>query len=1362
MLSYILYLINLLRLKWLLLGKKVQNRFDLYSPYGDIIKQEETGLLANETDWYHSTPNLNRKENVTIIASNTFDRSSLSLSLKWRPTSELNVTTLLSRLSFQVGDVYYDYDDVCTYTPTESRIRPGRITQFGSNGSSLKLYVLYPYSRYRIVFRGYMRNRNSPNESRFVQLNLLAFLTSKIYDFKEQFHPEYLAEQVANQKPACGLTGALNDLVLHERHEHTIRFMGEYSIQDGPDSSRHQQAPRSELHLWGFHSRQYIDDRTQKLRNKRILGHFSNGRAFHIGVVENIDNKFDIDQQFSFGYSCFNIGPATGPVTAIQSLKWNQVSSNSLLLKFGLSGQDFDFSIEAKRREAPSELLDMKLDSTPGWGVILINDALDTGEDLHAVEVSLREYQHSLASGSIVRPELFDLNREFAAKPLVVAIEDPDCLYPSLVGAKAASLAQLKLFSSKEENQNNYTVPRAVMLTRYAYEAIQAENPDLKLEIRSLVARVGRGELNGLQLECERLQNFLEKQSRLPDSCRSELRRLISEQFGLKDADSLDGRSFAVRSSSWGEDEEDMSAAGQLVTVLEVRGFENLVAAVMKCFASKFGHINIEYKRQHGLPLDLPMAVVVQEMIECEKAGVLFTCDPTNGDAGRLTITANYGLGESVVSGQTDPDSISVRVEEEEAASQPKLSIEGTQIGAKKVILSGSGDSNGVREVGAEAQFDRSKCCLSQEEIMRLARCGLQLVRYFQSQRDIEWGFKDGLLHLFQSRPVTGLESFNDYELSHECDQPSRAELEFTTRANINEVMPYPLTPMQVSFGIKIWPIISGRFFGKLKTIDPADYSMYYSAEFLHYHHYAFFSLRGGALFNFSKIEGQERLPASRALEVGIFGREVDDDELVEKATEMAKMKYVRFQELIFDWHTIGSRYRPRQRSTQIRKQLKRLRRDVHSLRLAKSGPNMKGLYEQLLDAFSQGEDSGTHHLACTIISSKMNFELLQLLSKYISDPIQLHLAFSKFLSSSPNVLSAEIPRRVDRMAKLINERGSKDVESFVSMKTGEALKYVSSDLKSKLAKEFDDFMVKFGHRCYNEFEISHRSWRDQPEQLIEMLQANVRRYLSGANKVEDISNKTTPSTEEVIQSLNINLSFWDRLKLKYLIAPRCTMFVSAREQTKDCMIEYHDVLRDASRLLAKEMRQNNRIPDEDLFYYLWYNEIEPLIREPQPSIVVQAVRRRRKFESMKGAWHFDEIMRGHKMIPVHMKQSKELSAKLANAPRLIGTTASSGRVQARVCVVETYEELGNVQPGDILVAYSTDIGFSPIFPLISGVITEVGGLISHGAVIAREYGLPSVIGVENVTKILKSGEEVVLDADEGAIIRLSQQQEGP
>lgn len=1366
MLSYIFYLINLIRLKWILFGKKRRNRFDGYDPFDDITKEQVTGLIANEADWDNSTPNLQRKENVSIIASNTFNKSSLTLSLNWRPSSEFKLTTLLSRLSFQVGDSCYDYEDVCTYIPSESHLKPGRITQFGSNGSSLKLYVLNPYAKYRIVFRGYMRKRNSPNELCFVKLNLLAFFTCKIYDFKEQFSAEQVAQQVANQKPTCGLVGALNDLILHDRHEHTLRLFGDYSISD--KSIVDPKHLKDELDLWGFHVRQFVDERTPKLRTKRILGHFSNGRVFHIGVIENIDNKFDIDQRFSFGYGCFGTGPASYPLTSIGSIKWDQVNSNTLLLKFKLADENFKLNLEAKRREPPSDLFDMTLDSAHGWGVILVNDALESGEDIHSVQVSLRDYQNSLKFGEIVSPKLFDLKVEFPTKPLVVSIDDPDCLYASLVGAKAASLAQLKQYSNRKETQTTYTVSPAVMLTKFAYEAIQAENPNLKLEINSLIARVGRGELNGLELECERLQVLFEKQSKLPESCRNELAKLLVDHFGLNNLETLDGRSFAVRSSSWGEDEEDMSAAGQLITVLEVKGFDRLTEAVMRCYASKFGYINIEYKRQHGLPLDLPMAVVVQEMIQCEKAGVLFTCDPTNGDAGQMTITANYGLGESVVSSQTDPDSIKVRLSQQSSelsvvdGQKPKLTIEEKLVGEKKVILAGNKDADGVEQVDGQSDgvsFDRSKCCLDDEEILKLAECGYYLAHYFQCPRDIEWGYKSGTLYLFQSRPVTGLEAFTEIEISHESDLPSRAELEFNTRANVNEVMPYPATPLMSSFGFKIWEVVTARFYSKLKTKDLEDYTMKYSDEFLQYNYYAFFSLRSSALFNFRQMPGQERPMASRALEVGMFGHEINDKELCEKATEMAKDNHIRFQELIFDWHTMSSRYRPFKMSDQIRKQLKRLRRDVHSLRLAKSGPNMKGLHEQLLDAFGQGEADCIHHLSCTLISSKFNFQLLLLLSNYISEPVQLYSAFSKFLSSSPNVLSAEIPRRIEKMAKLIKDRGAADIEKFVNLPPTEALKYVSQDLTSDLAKEFDKFMVKFGHRCYNEFEIAQRAWRDKPEQIIEMLQSNVRKYSNGANENETGQRKI-PTTEEVIESLNIDFSFWDRIKLKYLLAPRCQMFVSAREQSKDCLIEYHDVLRDASRLLAREMRQNNRIPDEDLFYYLFYYEVGPLIREPQPSIVVQAMRRRKKLESMKGAWRFDVIMRGHKMVPLHLKQSTELNEKLANAPRLIGTTASSGRVQAKVCVVQSYEEINNVQPGDILVAYSTDIAFSPIFPLVSGVITEVGGLISHGAVVAREYGLPSVIGIANITKILKTGDEIVLDADNATIIRLNQQQD--
>jgi len=1356
MFRFLIYLYSLFRLEWILYRKKHLNRFDNYSPDVDLTRDELTGLVANKDDWFNSTPNLNRNENVLLVASNAFNKSGLFLSIKWRPHSEFKIATLLTRLSLEVGDDYLDYDDTKTYSPTKCQVKRNYVTQYGSNGSCLKLKVIRPYARYRLLFRGYMRVRNSIEEQRYVRLNLLVFQTSKVFDFKEQFDAASLARQYAAKLPKCGLTAALDNLVLHDRHELTSKLIGDYSIQAGNEKRV------GELHLWGFHSRQFVVREDQERRSKRMLGHLTNGRAFHLGIRENVASNFDINEQLEFGYACFDIGPAVEPTShSDKPLNWTRLTSNTAEVEFLVRSKDHTFTVEARKRSSRSLFMDMTLGATDGWGVVLINDSLDLAQETHAVEVSLRGYQEAVKSCKIVDSNLY-LEREFSEKPLAISIEDFECQYTCLVGSKASSLAQLKALATNNSGESSvgYQVPPAVMLTRHAYEALQELNPTLRDEIRTLEAASGQNNKEDIIRACERLQRVIQFELKLPPAVRKELAEQMVSQLSIKQLESLDNRSFAVRSSSWGEDEDDMSAAGQLETVLSVQNFEDLSRAVMRCFASKFSHTNIEYKRQRGLPLDLPMAVVVQEMIDCEKAGVLFTCDPTTGNTGHMTMTANFGLGESVVSGRTDPDTIRIRIDQSWPTQEVRqLHIEEVQIGEKKVIFN-SESVNSPPDNLASDQYDRSRCCLSEEEILSLARCGLDLAGYFGCPRDIEWGYKDSQLYLFQSRPVTGLDAYTEFELMHEADAPSRAELEFSTRANVGEVMPYAATPLQLSYFIKIWTVLTNNLFRRLGKIRPEDYTLNYDCDFTINSYHTFFTLRGSALFNFTRKDKKRPL-SSRALEVGIFGHEVDDEELIDKASEMAgKSHRIKFEELRFALVTWKYRFMPDKLIASARQLNSRLRRDVHSLRYTKRGDlsDLEGLLGQLKVAFGFGKIPGTAHITSTLISSKANFRLLELLSKYYNDSSKLHSAFSKFLASSPNVLSAEIPHRVDKMARLIQSRGQKDVQDFVAMSPTEALKYVSRDAKEELSKEFDAFMVKFGHRCYNEFEVSAISWRDSPEKIVEMLQTNLRKYMNGAPADEGGLCKEKMRVDEIIETLDVKISFIDKLRLKYLIAPVCQKFVSMREQTKDLMIEHTDITRDASRLLARALRQQNRIPEEDLFYYMFYHELEDLIREPQPQLVVQATKRRKLFaKHYQSEWRFDEIVRGHEIVPAHLRPSKELDAKVKNAPKLHGTTACSGRVQAKVCLVNSFEEIGKVQSGDILLAYSTDIAFSPIFPLLSGVITEVGGLISHGAVVAREYGLPSVIGIKDVTKILKHGEEIILDADNSTIIRLSQ-----
>lgn len=1330
MVKFLLYLLTLILLKLrVLFTRSRKNRFDLYSPLGDITNPRSVGLLAAKSEWLLGTPNLNRPEEDFIVASNTFDRNSLVLRFKWRPSSP--VSTLASYLSLEIDSKRYRYEDVTTYTPRQSNVHP-YLTQYGREGAQLRVFILDPQRKYRILFRGYMQvtDESDNKQTVFVKLNLLVFTTSKVYDFLNDHDLNSMARQAAKVGTCCPPV----ESILHDRFEHNIKLIGEYSISG---------TEKQQLHLWGFHARQFVGQAGERPECKRILGHFDNSRTFHLASIRHRNRLH------TCGYTCFKIGPAVAPIEDV-SINWlDDLAKNEFNLT--VVGQKTRLVVGLSRRKCPG-FWSLSLEGQQrGWAFVTTEEPADLDEELAAFRASLEEFRRGTTSGEIVDTNLLELT-ELESKPLVTNLDQVDCLRSSLVGAKASSLAQLRARSSKS-NKSLFSVPPAVVLTRFAYETLQAENPVLKDEAKQLEARVGRGNLESLDADCERLEKLFEREAHIVGKLKNQIEGEIKSHFSIGDLDKLDGRSFAVRSSSWGEDEDDMSAAGQLTTVLNVTGLEALLSAIKKCFASKFNRTNIEYKRQRGMPLDLPMAVVIQEMVACDKAGVMFTCDPTSGDTSTYLISANYGLGESVVSGQTDPDTIRVRREHAN-----NFKVENIKVGAKGVI---------IRADGQEQQVDSSKCCLSGDEILELARCGEDVSEYFRCERDIEWGFKDAKLHLFQSRPVTGLDAYTEFELVHEFEMPSRAEKEFCTRANVGEVMPYADSPLNATFCVRLWAIFMPRRFVSMGTTDPLDYYLDGNGDLLVSAYQAFFTLRGKALFNFSRTgpKGSERSVISRAHEIGIFGHEVDDEELIDAATEILGTKPIPFQELRFQLSTWREQFFTEYLLRKGVELAARLKRDVNALRFAKRknvSSHAEALCYNIFRMLKYFSMPCNNHLVATVLSSRANFELLALLSKYITNPAKLYSEFSRILATCPDVYSAQIPRSIAYMASLINARGRDQVEAFINMTPIEGLKYISSDLKSELATQFNDFMVKFGHRCYDEFEVSRQTWQDEPEQVVEMLQTNVRRYLQESEAKSESAQvkQATSNIDELIESLGVKFSTLDRLKLKYITIPRCLKYLSSRERTKDCMIYMTDIERNAIRLLARELRQTNRIPDDDLLFYFFLHEIEPLVREPQPGLVSQAIRRRRTFNKhFRESWRYDEIIRGHNIVPLHMKQDKEIDQKALSAPKLFGMIASKGRVQGKVNLVNKYEDLGKVRAGDILLAYSTDIAFSPVFPLVSGVITEVGGLISHGAVVAREYGLPSVIGIPNVTKILEDGEEILLDADNGVIVRLSKVQ---
>lgn len=1408
----------------------LKDRFVRYDLANHQHDPEKTGVLPNDTEYHFGMANLDRNENITLFGSNTGTKERILIKLKWRPAiideSEQSITkyhksglvSLISDFQFTANDgKSYEFNQIESYKPNQVELgAPGHerliINQYGSNASKLKLYISSPYRRMRFVFNGYMRQVET-NELVLVRFGCVLNTVGQIFDF--------LAETTSTFSPISeDSKGTFLDLSkYHDRHEQKVRFHGEYSITSVSNQISAPSTIKQVFTLRGFHSRhllnlstRYENDIGSDIHTNRLYVYLQNGKSFQIGAMATRKNDQVEYQLLQFGYTHFGLLPLVETIEdyekdevkktfelicggkrdsllnellTIHSKQNDETLICKLMLDEKLDSLNDWFEVEAKTSFISDEKeSDKEINRLPGWALLLHDDELfDSMELKQSIEKSLSERRRLIEEGKLIDDQ--DASAELDHNLLVVSIEDSRCASSDLVGAKASSLAQLLQFEQRKDSQSDYKVPLALVMTRFAYDLISSENPQLKVEINKLVNLLTRDSVKKsnqsnetvIQEECNKLIKLVEG-LKLPKLLADQLLEALNKrQLGSHDEKSL---KFAVRSSSWGEDEGDMSAAGQLTTILNVEfvngDLSQLSAAIMACFASKFSYQNIQYKRQHGLPIDLPMAVVVQDMISCDRAGVMFTCNPVNGDESKLTITANYGLGESVVSAAADPDSVIVGVDFDSKdcarlnVESAKLSIVDKQIGKKEVVIS----SDALRQAQLN-QMDKSKCCLTEAELLKLARVGLRLRQFYstrQQQCDIEWGFKSNQLYLFQCRPVTGLESYSQEELMRECDRAPQTELTFLSRANVGEVMPFAIRPLTVTYTVVHWGVLASQI-----TMEFLEDAAELRQDQLHCPHscavdgsqqkyLGFYNLFGSS---FITIGAEDKTPLTRAMELGIFGRELEPQTELIKASRAFKPVPSVFGAAKYRTGTRRFRLNPTEEIGLVKKQLddvyKQLLEEeaaqfsefsqlnLYDLSEKEKTDRLLGRYDQMRHVLKYHYDCWHLHCAASVIDSELHMQLNKVLAEYINDPVELSVIANKLLALSTDIISAEIPSWVRKISRAVQANSNQmSVGKFLELDDDSAAKYLST------FEEFRGMLERFGHRCYNEFDFSAKTWRESPERLVEMVKTHCR--LSSTNSVDTKSDeiKQQPNVDEILGSIK-SLSELDRLKLKYMLIPRCQLFIASRERTKNTTVLYFGCMRLVSRMFARELQFQMRLPDEELFYFLTYDEVKPLCLDFRPAIVMQASMRRQLFKrhfADDEPWKFEEIITSSELIPNHLKENEEIDAKLKAAPKLFGTPASSGKVRGKICLVRNIKELNRVESGSILLTYCTDVAFTPVFTLISGIITEVSGLVSHGAVIAREYGLPAIIGIPNVTKILEDGEEILLDADKGTITRLS------
>ncbi|CAH2239481.1 jg21488 [Pararge aegeria aegeria] len=870
------------------------------------------------------------------------------------------------------------------------------------------------------------------------------------------------------------------------------------------------------------------------------------------------------------------------------------------------------------------------------------------------------------------------------------------------VGGKGASLALLASVQSKE----GYTVPPGFCVTNNALNKHLERNATLVKAISEIESANEDYKESVFKEKCEKTVSLFVT-TEIVEDVKAKILEYLKE-LREKASDKTYGPQlrFAVRSSAIGEDSEALSAAGQNETVLGCVSDDDVIRAVQKCWASMFAFTSAYYRRQNGQPCKCGGGVVVQALVAPRSAGVMFTRHPHHGDPSRILITANYGLGESVVSGLVEPDTIIVK-----RGIDASLSIDKVELGSKTHRVTTCKDGVSSESI---PDSERTKACLSESEIMRLAHIAVSQETLWGAGRDIEWAINDDAIFLLQARPITSLERWTEEELLHELDFPIMSDDELVTFANTGEVLPKPMTPL--SYDMVYRPLERG-----IASLMIANGDGYDKNIIITHNRCAI------ALYNSVYRRVTKEIDINmRMLEMSIHGHKVADDEIHQTALHRRQPLFTDKLFTILDM--IKSMIISKRAMNDTIKR-------VNKMNLKAETDDPLELFNKIMGAEKDMMRYTNNHGITSVASTFTQFIAMSVLLEDREDKLDFSpeacYEIGKLLSSG-DVLSAEVPHALAKLASDLEESGK--LTEFRNQDPNTAMAW----LEHNLPNVYDDackFLDQHGHRAIMEFDLATKPWILVPAELMKVLM-----HIKPTK--EDRQNK---SSDEIIASLKTPKKSSTRKVLRWIL-PLCHRAVRHREATKAHLILAVHKVRLAALSLGRLLVQSWFLPHPDLVFYFRVHELREYITTRDPSLLKKAFQRQQCYPG----WcrlKFPEIIKGWPQ-PLTIEKPQITTGEV----RLEATSVCGGEVIARACVVKDLSEISLLQQGDVLITHATDIGWSPYFPLLSGIVTELGGLISHGAVIAREYGLPCIVGATHATDLFKTGDMVRLSGIEGLV----------